>query len=201
MKFFYIHIVVIVLIVVACVAILLTYNRQHTIDLNYNVKLADYNDKITVDYELTVDGNILDTSFDKNNPLTFVIGEGKVIKGFEKGVLGTTEGQEKIFIVNPEEGYGIVDDYPYKFQEDLNKVLVAVKEQTGKDVNAKDIQGGVFYNMYGQKCIFQSYDINKNIQNINCQHRLAGKTLQFKVKVLKIEKLGEYGTEPEDKNK
>ena len=178
-----------------------TLNKPKPIDLNYSIKVADYNDRITLDYELIVDDNILDSSFDKNDPLSFVIGEGKVIKGFEKGVLGLTEGQEKTFVVSPEEGYGVADSFPYKTEQPLDEVLARIKEQTGKDLNAEAIQGGTFFNIYGQRCMFKGYDLNKNTQYIYCQHPLAGKTLKFSVKVLKIEKPAEYGIAPKDENK
>lgn len=174
-------------IIIIGVLILVLLPKQQTIDLNYTIKLADYNDLVTVDYELIVDGNILDSSYDRNEPLVFTIGDGKMIKGFENGILGMQEGQEKTIIIKPEEGYGSANDFPYKFQEDLNAVLTVINKQTGKDVNADMIQGGMFYNMYGQKCIFQGFDLNQNKQNINCQHKLAGKILNFRVKLLKIE--------------
>ena len=187
-------------IVLIGVLVLALIPKQQTIDLNYNVKLADYNDKITLNYELTVDGNVLESSFDTNRPLSFVIGAGNMIKGFEQGVLGLTEGQEKIITVSPEDGYGLANDYKYVYQNDLNEVLNAIKQQTGNDVNAQYIQKGSFQDLMGRACIFDGYDLNKNIQTIKCAHKLAGKTLTFRVKIIKIEKPGELILTNKDQN-
>ena len=40
-----------------------------------------------------------------NTPFDFALGEGRVIEGFEKGVLGMKTGEEKTIAVPPEEGY------------------------------------------------------------------------------------------------
>ena len=60
-------------------------------------------DNISLDYTLTVDGQVVDSSVGKQ-PLEFVVGSGQVIPGFDKGVLGMNVGQEKTFSVSPEEG-------------------------------------------------------------------------------------------------
>lgn len=180
------------LIVILAVLVIATLPKNKTQDVAYTLKIADYNDRITLNYTLTVDGNVIDSSYDRNVPLTFVIGSGQVIPGFDKGVLGLTEGQTIIFTVSPQEGYGLANVYPYKQKVDLEKVLKALKQKTKKDLNADEIQGGTFYDLMGRKCIFDGYDKDTNLQNIDCQHHLAGKTLTFKVSVLKIEKYGTY---------
>jgi FKBP-type peptidyl-prolyl cis-trans isomerase 2 len=186
MKMFYVYIGVFVLIV-ALIILAATLPKKQTIDLNYNIKLAETGDKVTLDYLLTVDGNKIDSSYDRNQPFSFTIGSGQTIKGFDKGVIGMMEGQEKTIVVSPEDGYGSANEYPQKQNFDLNEVLTTLKEQTGQDLNVDQIQGGQFV-MYGKNCMFDGYDINANIQIIACQHELAGKTLTFKLKLISIEK-------------
>ena len=41
--------------------------------------------------------------------LTFPIGQGRVVKGFDTGVQGMAEGDAKTFVVPPELGYGLAD--------------------------------------------------------------------------------------------
>lgn len=68
-------------------------------------------DTISLDYTLTVDGQVVDTSVGKQ-PLEFVVGSGQVIPGFDKGVLDMNVGEEKTFSVSPEEGYGVSGNHP-----------------------------------------------------------------------------------------
>jgi FKBP-type peptidyl-prolyl cis-trans isomerase 2 len=39
-------------------------------------------------------------------PLTFTVGSGQLIKGFDNGVIGMTVGQTKVIVVPPSQGYG-----------------------------------------------------------------------------------------------
>lgn len=186
MKMFYIYISVFV-VLVALVILAVTLPKKQTIDLNYSIKLAETGDTVTLDYLLTVDGNKVDSSYDRNEPFSFTIGSGQTIKGFDKGVIGMVEGQEKTIVVSPEDGYGTAKEYPQKQNFDLNEVLTTLKQQTGKDLTADQIQGGIF-SLYGKNCMFDGYDLNANTQTIACQHQLAGKTLTFKIKLISIEK-------------
>jgi len=51
------------------------------------------------------DGKEFDTSEGKD-PISFVLGEGKVIKGWDKGLVGTCTGEQVVMIIPPELGYG-----------------------------------------------------------------------------------------------
>ena len=51
------------------------------------------------------DGEVFDTS-DDGDPLEFVVGQGQLIPGFEKAVLGMAEGESKTVTLPPEEAYG-----------------------------------------------------------------------------------------------
>lgn len=64
-------------------------------------------DTVKVDYTLTLeDGTVYDTSSGKE-PIEFIIGENKVIPGFEDAVIGMEVGESKTVTIPPEEGYGM----------------------------------------------------------------------------------------------
>jgi FKBP-type peptidyl-prolyl cis-trans isomerase len=52
------------------------------------------------------EGNKFDSSIDRNRPLRFTLGEGRVIKGWEMGVAGMKVGGRRTLIVAPEMAYG-----------------------------------------------------------------------------------------------
>jgi peptidylprolyl isomerase len=51
-------------------------------------------------------GQIFDSSYSRNTPLTTVIGEGQVIPGWDTGLVGQTVGSRVMLVVPPAEGYG-----------------------------------------------------------------------------------------------
>ncbi len=144
---------------------------------------------VDVDYEGRLDnGNLFDTSnvdiakkegiFTEERsyvPLHITLGEGMLIKGFEDGLIGMEEGQEKTVNIKAEDAYGERrEDLIQRFEKDPERD----KElQVGMmiTVNIEDKQVPAVVTEVSD---FISLDFN---------HPLAGKNLTFKIKVVKIE--------------
>lgn len=52
------------------------------------------------------DGTVFDSSIPREQPLTFTVGAGQVIKGWDQGLLGMCEGEKRRLVIPPELGYG-----------------------------------------------------------------------------------------------
>jgi FKBP-type peptidyl-prolyl cis-trans isomerase len=52
------------------------------------------------------DGKKFDSSHDRNDPFTFVLGRGQVIKGWDLGVAGMRVGSQRRLIIPSHLGYG-----------------------------------------------------------------------------------------------
>jgi len=64
-------------------------------------------DKVKVEYTGTFeDGTVFDSSEKAGRMLEFEVGEGKIIKGFDKAVVGMKKGEEKEVKMGPKDGYG-----------------------------------------------------------------------------------------------
>ncbi|PIN85322.1 MAG: peptidylprolyl isomerase [Candidatus Diapherotrites archaeon CG11_big_fil_rev_8_21_14_0_20_37_9] len=149
-------------------------DAKYGVDLMANT--VEKGDKIKVEYV----GSFPDTGeiFDKSEgrePLEFEAGAGQMIKGFDDAVIGLKLNDEKTFTIAPADAYGE--------KGNGQKVQVPVEQITG-DGNVT--VGMKIYTNTGQEGeILEIVDGNATII---FEHPLAGKTLQFWIKIVGIEK-------------
>ena len=68
---------------------------------------AEAGNTVSVHYVGTLtNGAKFDSSVDRGEPISFVLGEGRVIKGWEEGILGMKVGEKRRLIIPPNLGYG-----------------------------------------------------------------------------------------------
>ncbi|WP_067828905.1 FKBP-type peptidyl-prolyl cis-trans isomerase [Nocardia inohanensis] len=73
------------------------------------------------------DGKTLDSSFKRGEPFTLTLGAGKVIKGWDQGLIDVQQGTRRLLIVPPDLGYGSRPPGGMKPNETLVFVTDAVK--------------------------------------------------------------------------
>lgn len=64
-------------------------------------------DTLVVHYEGTlINGSKFDSSFDRDVPFQFILGQGSVIQGWEEGLVGMKVGEERILKIPSKMAYG-----------------------------------------------------------------------------------------------
>ena len=83
------------------------------IELGNDEIVASPGDDVTVHYTGKLEnGHVFDSSTPTAEPLTFKLGSGRVIKGWEEGVAGMKVGQKRQLIIPASLGYGDVGNPP-----------------------------------------------------------------------------------------
>ena len=136
---------------------------------------------VALAYELTVDGQIVDSA-NENQPLEYIHGCNMLIPRFEQEVEGKEAGEDFAFTLSPEEGYG---EHNPKLRFDIPKESFAIDGVIREDLL---VVGHVIpmLNSAGQVCHAQIVEVKDNDVTVDFNHPMAGKTLNFKGKVVSV---------------
>ena len=134
---------------------------------------------VRVHYEGTLDdGTCFDSSYERNEPLSFVCGSGRMIHGFDKAVALMHAGDVINIHLTPEEAYGEADPAAI--------ITMPIANLPGSE------EIGIGEHVYLSAPDGQSFPVTvvtKDETNItfDANHELAGKALNFKIELLDVE--------------
>ncbi len=138
---------------------------------------AKAGDRVKVHYTGSFeDGDIFDSSMN-GQPLEFTIGEGKIISGFENGVIGMSIGEKKTLKLEPKDAYGEYNE-DLSFQVDLEEFPVDEMPELGSELE--------FVGPEGESIIMSVVDIDDNKVSLDANHPLAGQELTFEIELVEI---------------
>ena len=121
------------------------------------------------------DGTVFDSSlFEGREPLKTVLGQGNLIPGFEKNILGLNIGDKINFTVDPIDGYG---EYLDGLVTVIPKNRIPESAKVG-DVLKSEGERGIINVMVKE--------INDEGVKIDANHPMAGKKLSFEVEILGV---------------
>ena len=140
--------------------------------------IAQSGNTVSVHYTGTFeDGTVFDTSHTRGEPMTFQVGSGQLIPGFDQALPGMTVGETKNVQLTPDQGYGprvgdAVQEVPKtSFPSDFDF-------QEGQTIAAVNPDGTTF------PAIVERVGDSTVVVDMN--HPMAGKNLNFEIELVNI---------------
>lgn len=135
---------------------------NETVKLNYTGKLGN--------------GQVFDSSLERE-PLEVKLGEGRLIPGFEKGLVNMQVNEKKTITIPKEEAYGEV-------QKELFQQVP--KEHLPAEIKPEVGMGLVSQNPDGSERQLRVAEVNEEFIIVDANHPLAGHDLTFELELLEI---------------
>lgn len=146
--------------------------------VNNMANIVEKGDKISVEYKGTYEsGEIFEQSSGK--PLEFTAGLGQVVKGFDDAVIGMKLDEVKNIRLTPDLAYG---------ERDENRKIALPREKFPAEFEIKKGAQVPLGTNTGEMFIAVILDFNETAVVLDMNHPMAGKTLNFEIKIVKIEK-------------
>lgn len=121
------------------------------------------------------DGTIFDSSYEVE-PIEFVMGEGKVIRGFEEEILGMRVGDKNKISIPSDKAYG---------EYDPTKIGEYPKSKVPDNLEIK-VGDAVFLENENGVAVATILSIEGDVVMLDLNHPLAGKDLTFEIEILEV---------------
>jgi peptidylprolyl isomerase len=140
-------------------------------------KAIQSGDTVSVQYTGKVEnGEVFDTSVGRR-PLTFTVGCGQIIRGFDEAVIGMPAGEKKTVTISPEMAYGA---------RRVELVVDIPKDTVPEDM---ELEKGMMIELIdpqGNKIPAEVSEILDDVVKMDLNHFLAGKTLVFDIEIVEV---------------
>ena len=125
---------------------------------------------------LKEDGSQFDSS-EGREPLEFKLGEGMVIAGFEKAVIGKSAGDTVSVEIPPEEGYGSPsEELVFQVRREQLPPTVELEEGIMLEIRTED----------GQPAYVRVTEFDEETVTLDGNHPLSGQTLVFDIEIVEV---------------
>jgi len=136
------------------------------------------NTRVTLNFSLSLEtGEEVDTNFGQD-PVTFVMGDGSLLPGFERRLLGMRSGDEAEFKIPPEEGFGAP-------QED--NIQRMPRSDFDGDAPLEPGMLFSFADAAGDEVPGMVAAVDDDVVTVDFNHPLSGRTIHFKVRIARVE--------------
>ncbi|GAB4332939.1 MAG: peptidylprolyl isomerase [Bacteroidales bacterium] len=122
------------------------------------------------------DGTVFDSS-EGREPLQFTVGDGRLIRGFDEGVVGMEVNESRTVEIKSEDAYGPVRDDLF-VKVPMSQLPEGLKPEVGMELISQQPDG--------QEIIVTVKEVQDDSVLIDANHRLAGQDLVFDITLVEI---------------
>ena len=141
------------------------------------------NSTVTLYHQLGLtDGSLLEDTFN-DEPMTFQLGSGELAEGLEFAIMGLEEGDEQTLDISPEMAFGFPDE---------DAIQTIDRDEFNPDM---ELQPGLiieFSTPSGDSLPGTILDIGDDTVTVDFNHPLAGQTVRYTVKIVKVVNTDEH---------
>lgn len=133
--------------------------------------------QVTLHFSLSLEsGEVIDSNFE-GEPVTFTVGDGNMLPGFESALFGMKRGEEHDLVVPPEQGFGMHN--PENIQE-------FPRAQFPDDVDLKEGLMISFTDAQNNEIPGVVTEVDEATVTVDFNHPLAGREILFSVRILDV---------------
>lgn len=144
--------------------------------------VIDTNSRVVMHYRITLeDGTVADSTWEDNQPLSFVMGDGTMMEGMEQTLLGLGQGEQRQIHLSPDQAFGYKDtanihDLP---RDDFDPQMPV---EPGMVIG--------FSLPGGEELPGMIMEVGEAFVRVDFNHPFSGHELNFEVEILSVENDG-----------
>lgn len=145
---------------------------------NEQIRITD-GSKVDLHFEVSLEnGTVIDSTFDRPQPVTLTIGDGSLLEGFEKVLINLTAGDTRTAHLSPDEAFG---------QGNPDNVQSFSHAQFATTGGVPEVGMMIEFDDKGKNSLVGVVsEVSDNEIKVDFNHPLAGQNVIFKVQIIKV---------------
>lgn len=139
--------------------------------------------QVELHFEVSLEnGTVIDSTFDRPEPVSLVIGDGSLLEGFEKVLLNLTAGDTRTAHLSPTEAFG---------EWNANNIQTFSTAQFAMSGGLPEVGTMMEFEDKGKNTLAGVVSkVTDDTVKVDFNHPLAGQNILFKVQVVKVTPAG-----------
>ena len=146
----------------------------------------EHGSKVSLHFSVALEGGIeIDNTRSRSEPVELVIGDGNLLEGFEKALLGLRGGDRRTVHLPPEDAFGVWNPDNVQTFDAVMFLKSGEIPVVGTMMEFEDKGGGTLAGVVKQ--------VSDDTVEVDFNHPLAGRNVVFEVEIARVTPAGQSG--------